>query len=72
MVWYGQDLGFSPAIPVHSLHKFGYSTISEEKGVLFCTYSALVARASDKSRRLDQLVAWFGSENDGCLFFDEW
>jgi hypothetical protein len=65
------DLGFGN-IPVHSLHKLGYKAIAAQDGVMFCSYTALAARATDRSRRLDQLIAWCGPDFEGCLFFDEW
>lgn len=64
-----QDLG-AHNVNVHALHKFGYQAITEPDGVVFCTYSALVARASDRKRRLDQLVEWCGGEDfHGPLIF---
>ena len=40
-------------------------------GVLFLTYSSLIA-ASEKGRsRLQQIVAWCGPDYDGLLVFDE-
>lgn len=41
------------------------------EGVLFLTYSSLIA-SSDKGRsRLQQLVQWCGPDFDGLLVFDE-
>ena len=51
----------------------GYSPIKEKEGVLFVTYSALVARAhKGKRSRFKQIVQWCGGEDfDGLILFDE-
>lgn len=67
-----RDLGASH-VAVHALHKLGYQHVTEPTGVMFCTYSALVARASDRKRRLDQLVDWCGGADfEGPLIFGTW
>lgn len=53
-----------------SLLKLPYGPIGIEEGVIFCTYSALIASKkaeSGKLRRLDQLIAWCGKKFDGCI-----
>jgi hypothetical protein len=44
--------------------------ISIKKGVIFLTYSSLVATTGGKSR-LEQLIRWCGPNFDGCILFDE-
>ncbi|KAH8098990.1 hypothetical protein JL720_1963 [Aureococcus anophagefferens] len=68
-----RDLGCAH-IPVIPLNKCDYGTLKEKKGVIFCTYSALIAARKGKKpqRRLDQILAWCGrSSCGGCLLFDE-
>jgi len=60
---------------VHALNKLSYSkldskTIGITDGVVFVTYSSLIASSENRSR-LQQLVQWCGSEFDGLLVFDE-
>ena len=40
-------------------------------GVVFVTYSSLIASSEKGLSRLQQLVQWCGSEFDGLLVFDE-
>lgn len=40
------------------------------EGVLFITYSMLIAKTKNKSR-LNQVVRWLGSDFDGLIVFDE-
>ncbi|EGB03272.1 hypothetical protein AURANDRAFT_34285, partial [Aureococcus anophagefferens] len=68
-----RDLGCAH-IPVIPLNKCDYGTLKEKKGVIFCTYSALIAARKGKKpqRRLDQILAWCGRASfGGCLLFDE-
>lgn len=61
---------------VHALNKLPYAKLDSKavgvkEGVLFLTYSSLIA-SSDKGRsRLQQLVQWCGPGFDGLLVFDE-
>ncbi|KAK1365814.1 putative Zinc finger, RING/FYVE/PHD-type, protein strawberry notch [Heracleum sosnowskyi] len=75
-------------IEVHALNKLKYTkldskTVGIREGVIFLTYSTLIAsskqgRSSKRGRsskqgcsRLDQLVQWCGKEFDGLIVFDE-
>jgi hypothetical protein len=63
-------------VEVHALNKLPYAKLDSKavgvkEGVLFLTYSSLIA-SSDKGRsRLQQLVQWCGPGFDGLLVFDE-
>ncbi|XP_057454431.1 protein FORGETTER 1-like [Lotus japonicus] len=63
-------------IKVHALNKLPYSKLESKAvgvrdGVIFLTYSSLIA-SSEKSRsRLQQLVQWCGPGFDGLIIFDE-
>lgn len=63
-------------VEVHALNKLPYAKLDSKavgvrEGVLFLTYSSLIA-SSDKGRsRLQQLVQWCGPDFDGLLVFDE-
>ncbi|CAA6668669.1 unnamed protein product [Spirodela intermedia] len=69
------DVG-ATTVEVHALNKLPYSKLDSKAvgikdGVIFLTYSSLIA-SSDKGRsRLQQLLQWCGSEYDGLLIFDE-
>ncbi|KAG0522949.1 hypothetical protein BDA96_07G081700 [Sorghum bicolor] len=68
------DVG-AKCVEVHALNKLSYSkldskTIGITDGVVFVTYSSLIASSENRSR-LQQLVQWCGSEFDGLLVFDE-
>jgi hypothetical protein len=60
-----------------SLGDFDYSPIRLASGVMFATYSSLIAKKASKGHntktktRLEQLLAWCGKDFDGCLLFDE-
>jgi len=61
---------------VHALNKLPYSKLDSEAigikdGVVFVTYSSLIASSEKGLSRLQQLVQWCGSEFDGLLVFDE-
>ncbi|XP_050667303.1 protein strawberry notch isoform X2 [Leptidea sinapis] len=74
-----RDIGAN-CIDVHSLSKFKYAKISSgvnsnvKKGVIFCTYSALIGETSANTKyrtRLKQLLQWCGEDFDGLIVFDE-
>ncbi|CAO2168418.1 unnamed protein product [Urochloa humidicola] len=61
---------------VHALNKLPYSKLDSKAvgitdGVVFVTYSSLIASSEKGLSRLQQLVQWCGSEFDGLLVFDE-
>ncbi|XVF77793.1 hypothetical protein PTKIN_Ptkin14bG0075000 [Pterospermum kingtungense] len=63
-------------IEVHALNKLPYSKLDSKsvgikEGVVFLTYSSLIASSEKGRSRLQQLVQWFGSEFDGLVIFDE-
>ncbi|XP_004488559.1 protein FORGETTER 1 [Cicer arietinum] len=69
------DMGAS-CIQVHALNKLPYSKLESKsvgvrEGVIFLTYSSLIA-SSDRGRtRIQQLVQWCGPGFDGLIVFDE-
>ncbi|KAF0899526.1 hypothetical protein E2562_020008 [Oryza meyeriana var. granulata] len=63
-------------VEVHALNKLPYSKIDSKavgitNGVIFVTYSSLIASSEKGRSRLQQLIEWCGSEFDGLLVFDE-
>jgi hypothetical protein len=61
---------------VHALNKLPYSKLDSKatgitNGVVFVTYSSLIASSEKGYSRLQQLVQWCGSEFDGLVVFDE-
>ncbi|CAM9912839.1 unnamed protein product, partial [Choristocarpus tenellus] len=60
-------------IPSYQQNKLGYSRIREGDGVMFITYSSLVASTMKGNKsRLKQLLQWCGGESfDGCVLLDE-
>ncbi|KAI8553226.1 hypothetical protein RHMOL_Rhmol06G0327600 [Rhododendron molle] len=63
-------------IEVHALNKLPYSKLDSKsvgvrEGVVFMTYSSLIASSEKGRSRLQQLVQWCGPEYDGLLIFDE-
>ncbi|CAK9179676.1 unnamed protein product [Ilex paraguariensis] len=61
---------------VHALNKLPYSKLDSKsvgvrEGVVFLTYSSLIASSEKGRSRLQQLVQWCGPEYDGLLIFDE-
>uniref|UniRef100_A0A0D9X5G9 PHD-type domain-containing protein n=1 Tax=Leersia perrieri TaxID=77586 RepID=A0A0D9X5G9_9ORYZ len=63
-------------VEVHALNKLTYSKIDSKAigitdGVIFVTYSSLIASSEKGRSRLQQLIEWCGSEFDGLLVFDE-
>ena len=56
----------------HVLKDQSYDRLPFSTGLLFTTYSSLVAKSSTKKKtRLDQIVEWLGKDWDGLLLFDE-
>ncbi|KAG0590125.1 hypothetical protein KC19_1G074000 [Ceratodon purpureus] len=69
------DVGAMP-VEVHALNKLPYAkldskTVGVKEGVLFLTYSSLIASSEKGRSRLNQLVQWCGPDFDGLLVFDE-
>lgn len=69
------DVG-ATCIEVHALNKLPYSKLDSKsvgikEGVVFLTYSSLIASSEKGRSRLQQLVQWYGSEYDGLIVFDE-
>jgi hypothetical protein len=61
---------------VHPLNKLPYSKLDSKaigikNGVIFVTYSSLIASSERGRSRLQQLVQWCGQGFDGLLVFDE-
>lgn len=61
---------------MHALNKLPYSKLDSKsvgvrEGVVFMTYSSLIASSEKGRSRLQQLVQWCGPEYDGLLIFDE-
>lgn len=61
---------------VHALNKLPYSKLDSKsvginQGVVFLTYSSLIASSEKGRSRLQQLVQWCGSGSDGLIIFDE-
>ncbi|KAA3452504.1 protein strawberry notch-like [Gossypium australe] len=69
------DVG-AACIEVHALNKLPYSKLDSKsvginQGVVFLTYSSLIASSEKGRSRLQQLVQWCGSGFDGLIIFDE-
>ncbi|XP_045799653.1 protein FORGETTER 1-like isoform X4 [Trifolium pratense] len=69
------DMGAS-CIDVHALNKLPYTKLDSETvgvrdGVIFSTYSSLIASSSKGRSRMQQLVQWCGPGFDGLIIFDE-
>ncbi|KAH7839686.1 hypothetical protein Vadar_007346 [Vaccinium darrowii] len=63
-------------IEVHALNKLSYSKLDSKsvgvrEGVIFLTYSCLIASTDRGRSRLQQLVQWCGSKYEGLVIFDE-
>lgn len=61
---------------MHALNKLPYSKLDSKsvgvsEGVVFVTYSSLIASSEKGRSRLRQLVQWCGPEYDGLIIFDE-
>ncbi|KAH7536674.1 hypothetical protein FEM48_Zijuj03G0009500 [Ziziphus jujuba var. spinosa] len=69
------DVG-AMCIEVHALNKLPYSKLDSKsvgvrEGVIFLTYSSLIASSEKGRSRLQQLVQWCGPDYDGLIVFDE-
>ncbi|XP_034679259.1 protein FORGETTER 1 isoform X3 [Vitis riparia] len=69
------DVG-ATSVEVHALNKLPYSKLDSKsvgvrEGVVFLTYSSLIASSEKGRSRLQQLVQWCGSGYDGLVIFDE-
>ncbi|KAF6136596.1 hypothetical protein GIB67_016052 [Kingdonia uniflora] len=69
------DVG-AMCIEVHALNKLPYSkldskSVGVKEGVIFLTYSSLIASSEKGLTRLQQLLKWCGSGYDGLVVFDE-
>lgn len=69
------DVG-ATCVEVHALNKLPYGKLDSKsvgikEGVLFSTYSSLIASSEKGRSRLNQLVQWFGPKFDGLVIFDE-
>lgn len=69
------DVGAS-SVEVHALNKLPYGkldckSVGVKDGVIFLTYSSLIASSDKGKSRLQQLVQWCGPDFDGLLVFDE-
>ncbi|XP_050215928.1 protein FORGETTER 1 isoform X2 [Mercurialis annua] len=63
-------------IEVHALNKLSYAkldakSVGVREGVVFSTYSSLIASSEKGRSRLQQLVQWCGPGFDGLVIFDE-
>ena len=63
-------------VSVHALNKQPYSKLDSKsvgirEGVVFLTYSSLIASSEKGRSRLQQLVQWCGPHFDGLILFDE-
>jgi hypothetical protein len=61
---------------VHALNKLPYSKLDSKsvgvrEGVVFLTYSSLIASSEKGRSRMQQLVQWCGSGFDSLVIFDE-
>lgn len=61
---------------MHALNKLPYSKLDSKsvgirEGVVFLTYSSLIASSERGRSRLQQLVQWCGTGFDGLIVFDE-
>jgi len=60
---------------VHALNKLPYvkldSKTGVKEGVIFSTYSSLIASSTRGRTRMQQLVQWCGPGFDGLIIFDE-
>ncbi|GMH10575.1 hypothetical protein Nepgr_012416 [Nepenthes gracilis] len=69
------DVG-ATCVEVHALNKLPYSKLDSKsvgvrEGVVFLTYSSLIASSEKGRTRLQQIVQWCGSQFDGLIIFDE-
>lgn len=64
------------SLAVHALNKLPYSkldskSVGVKEGVIFLTYSSLIASSEKGRSRMQQLQQWCGSGYDGLIIFDE-
>ncbi|EXB51234.1 Protein strawberry notch [Morus notabilis] len=69
------DVG-ATCVEVHALNKQPYSKLDSKsvgirEGVVFLTYSSLIASSERGRSRMQQLVQWCGPHFDGLVIFDE-
>ncbi|KAK1280548.1 hypothetical protein QJS04_geneDACA014302 [Acorus gramineus] len=69
------DVG-AMCVEVHALNKLPYSKLDSKSvgirdGVVFLTYSSLIASSEKGRSRLQQLLQWCGADFDGLVIFDE-
>ncbi|KAK9133843.1 hypothetical protein Scep_013371 [Stephania cephalantha] len=69
------DVG-ATCVEVHALNKLSYSKLDSKsvgirEGVVFSTYSSLIASSEKGRTRLQQLLQWCGSDYKGLVVFDE-
>ncbi|KAB2636953.1 protein strawberry notch [Pyrus ussuriensis x Pyrus communis] len=69
------DVG-ATCIEVHALNKLPYSkldskSVGVKEGVIFLTYSSLIASSERGRSRMGQLVQWCGPGFNGLIIFDE-
>ncbi|KAL8134766.1 hypothetical protein AgCh_009688 [Apium graveolens] len=70
-----EDVG-AKFIKVNALYNLAYrkldsKTVGITKGVIFLTYSTLIASNQKGRSRLNQLIEWCGNDYDGLIVFDE-
>eukprot|EP00873_Tetraselmis_striata_P003882 jgi/Tetstr1/424146/TSEL_014753.t1 len=64
-------------VEVHPLNKQPYGRLDAsngpgiKEGVVFSTYSSLIAQSDQRRTRLKQLLEWCGEDFDGLILFDE-
>ena len=60
------------AIDIQPLDAFPPSApITMESGIMFLTFATLRSQRHDAQSRLQQIIAWLGSDFDGLIVFDE-
>ncbi|CAJ2663872.1 unnamed protein product [Trifolium pratense] len=64
------DVGAS-SISVHPLNTLSYDELGITEGVIFLTYSCLIASNKNDVTRMGQLLKWCGTGFDGLIIFDE-
>ncbi|MCH94044.1 strawberry notch-like protein, partial [Trifolium medium] len=79
-IWMNLDLGNGTGtdvfniiycLLVHALNKLPYDSVGVREGVIFLTYSSLIASTKNGDSRMKQLVQWCGNGFDGLIIFDE-
>jgi hypothetical protein len=74
-IWILDDVG-AKCVKAHAFNKHPYSKLHSEaigitNGVIFVTYSSLIASSEKGCSRLQQLAQWCGSEFDRLLAADK-